>query len=175
MLACFCAAHGLAQQPDPAAANRELIGEGPKTEVQQSANATLDVGGANAASPNLTGANLRGNLGASRPLPAASPSPTPTTGVPNYSFATPNLTPDLNASGRVGPLSAEDRRDLAGLVLPRFQSRRAAASQNVLSPNQPDNWRYRYFNGRWWYWQPSKTWAFWDGRAWRPAAAGSSS
>ncbi len=56
------AASALAQQNDPAAANRALIGEGPKVEVQQSANATLDVGGAGAANPNVTGENLRGNL-----------------------------------------------------------------------------------------------------------------
>lgn len=26
--------------------------------------------------------------------------------------------------------------------------------------------RYRRFNGRWWYWLPSKQWALWDGNQW---------
>lgn len=29
-----------------------------------------------------------------------------------------------------------------------------------------DAWRYRYHAGRWWYWLPSESWAWHDGRRW---------
>jgi hypothetical protein len=34
----------------------------------------------------------------------------------------------------------------------------------------PDNlWRFSYYNNRWWYYQPDKTWVHWDGKAWQPS------
>ncbi|HVX14877.1 MAG TPA: hypothetical protein VHC22_27050 [Pirellulales bacterium] len=32
---------------------------------------------------------------------------------------------------------------------------------------QPINWRYRYHEGRWWYWLPSNSWAVYDNGRWR--------
>lgn len=31
-----------------------------------------------------------------------------------------------------------------------------------------NQWRYRMFHGRWWYWLPSKTWVVWNGSSWVP-------
>lgn len=28
------------------------------------------------------------------------------------------------------------------------------------------SWRYRYYQGRWWYWRPSKSWAVYDQGRW---------
>ncbi len=44
VVATFWSLPALAQQSDPAASNRALIGEGPNVTVQQSAIGTLDVG-----------------------------------------------------------------------------------------------------------------------------------
>ena len=169
LLTFSCSATVLAQQSDPAAANRELIGNGPNVTVQQSAIGTLDVGGPGAANPNVTGENLRGNLGASTPqrasgagLPSA-----PKAGVPNYSFETPNLGSDLRGSAPGRKPTKQELRVAEDLILPRFRAHEGADNQLADSHNLGDGWRYRYFNGRWWYWQPSETWAIWDGSQWR--------
>ncbi len=158
----------LAQTSDPAAANRELIGEGPNVTVQQSAIGTLDVGGPGAANPKLTGENLRGNFGASRPQPTPGLSPTvPSAGVPNFSFQAPNLGPDLRGSAPGQKPSKEETRIAEDLILPRFRSAVADSSARTAAAHGADEWRYRFFNGRWWYWRPNETWAFWDGSQWR--------
>jgi hypothetical protein len=158
----------LAQQTDPAAANRELIGKGPNVTVQQSAIGTLDVGGPGAANPKLTGENLRGNLGASTPQSAAGAPPSaPKVGVPNYSFETPNFGPDLRGAAPGRRPTKQELLVAEGLILPRFRGHDGEENQLADSRHAQDGWRYRYFNGRWWYWQPNETWAIWDGTQWR--------
>ena len=43
---------------------------------------------------------------------------------------------------------------------------------------EPENaWRYKHYNGRWWYWMPDDQWAFFNGRQWvtfSPESIGSS-
>jgi hypothetical protein len=34
------------------------------------------------------------------------------------------------------------------------------------SDNRPDQWRYRFDNGRWWYWTPNNTWMWYNGQQW---------
>lgn len=159
----------IGQQPDPAAANRELIGKGPNVTVQQSAIGTLDVGGPGAANTNVTGENLRGNLGASTPqrgsgggLPFGAKA-----GMPNYTFEPPNLVPDLRSSSPGRKPTKQELSVAEDLILPRFRAHEGGRDQLADSHNTGDGWRYRYFNGRWWYWQPSETWAIWDGTQWR--------
>jgi hypothetical protein len=172
LLTFSCSASVLAQPSDPAAANRELIGRGPNVTVQQSAIGTLDVGGPGAANPKLTGENLRGNLGASTPQPASGAPPSaPKAGVPNYSFETPNLGPDLRGSAPGRKPTKQELRVAEDLILPRFRSHQGEENQLAASTLGPDGRRYRYFNGRWWYWQPSETWAYWDGSQWRERAS----
>ncbi len=36
------------------------------------------------------------------------------------------------------------------------------------SSSAPDAWRYRWNDGRWWYWMPEKKWMMWTGSAWVP-------
>lgn len=172
LLTLICSLPALAQPSDPAAANRELIGKGPNISVQQSAIGTLDVGGPGAANPNVTGENLRGNLGASRPQPApGTPLPTPNAGVPNYSFETPNLGPDLRGSAPGRKPTKQELRVAEDIILPRFRSHQGEVSQVTASTRGADGWRYRHFNGRWWYWKPNETWAYWDGSEWRDRAS----
>lgn len=44
----------------------------------------------------------------------------------------------------------------------------ASAKSSTVGPAQPagDAWRYKYHEGRWWYWMPSNSWAWYDGRQW---------
>lgn len=44
----------------------------------------------------------------------------------------------------------------------------AAGAKSTVAPAQPagDAWRYKYYEGRWWYWMPSNSWAWYDGRQW---------
>ncbi len=30
----------------------------------------------------------------------------------------------------------------------------------------PDGWRYRWHNNRWWYWHPNNRWSYWDNNRW---------
>lgn len=156
----------LAQQADPAADNRALIGEGPNVDVQQSAIGTLEVGGPGAANPKLTGENLRGNLGASRAEPAAATPAVPKAGVPNYSFQTPNMGPDLRGAAPGHKPTKEELRAVENLILPRFRSAPGNSTSPIASTHGAAGWRYRYFNGRWWYWRLNETWAYWDGARW---------
>lgn len=42
------------------------------------------------------------------------------------------------------------------------------------SSQPPANWRYRKFNGQWWYFLPNEQWARWNGRQWTIPAPNSS-
>ena len=33
----------------------------------------------------------------------------------------------------------------------------------------PDRWRFRYFEGNWWYWLPAKRWVYWTNDHWQAA------
>jgi hypothetical protein len=175
LLAASCwSMPAVAQSTNPA--SRELIGTGPKVEIQTSANATLDVGGAGAANTNVTGENLRGNLGASIPqrdrlvnpvLPAAS-LPVNVFGVPDLSLTLHGLSAGVQ---RASP-GQKDIRFATELILPRFRDDLGHSAVSDSSSNAtPDASRYRYANGRWWYWKPNKTWAYWDGSRWRDYSA----
>ena len=143
------------------------------TENRSSAKRQRDTrcGRPGAASPSVTGENLRGNLGASRAVPSMSTPATPSTGVPNYSFQTPQFGSDLSQPLRTGVPPADERREANDLILPRFRAKLAAGTRATgtlaaVSAQEADGWRYRYSNGRWWYWKPNNSWAFWDGSRW---------
>ncbi|MGD9720895.1 MAG: hypothetical protein AB7O59_23375 [Pirellulales bacterium] len=39
-------------------------------------------------------------------------------------------------------------------------------------PSVPNNqWRYKWHDGRWWYWQTNNSWVIWEGNAWIPQSA----
>ncbi|HQU45208.1 MAG TPA: hypothetical protein PK867_20505 [Pirellulales bacterium] len=47
----------------------------------------------------------------------------------------------------------------------RVEGRSGAAA--VPSGGRPENrWRYRYFQGRWWYWTDDHRWSYFNGRRW---------
>jgi hypothetical protein len=39
-------------------------------------------------------------------------------------------------------------------------------SANIIAGNRPDQSRYRFENGRWWYWTPQQTWLFYENGQW---------
>lgn len=42
------------------------------------------------------------------------------------------------------------------------------SAKTAASAKEADNkWRYRFYNGHWWYWQPDKHWVFWTGNEWQ--------
>ena len=43
---------------------------------------------------------------------------------------------------------------------------RAAATQPAGNP--ANRWRYRFYNGQWWFYHPSNHWSYWNGNAWTP-------
>ena len=60
----------------------------------------------------------------------------------------------------------------ATLANPRSQvdDLRAAGSTNRMRTGAPlsKDWRYVYFQGRHWYWNPNNTWSIWNGTTWSP-------
>jgi|GEM_PF-6907883 len=51
----------------------------------------------------------------------------------------------------LGPAAAVNAPELAPHLAPATQS--------------DNQWRFKYYNGRWWYWMPDETWVYWqDGR-----------
>ena len=170
LLAASCwSMPAVAQSTNPA--NRDLTGTGPRVDVQTSANATLDVGGAGAANTNVTGANLRGNFGASIPQPDKIVNPAlPAASLPVNVFGVPDLSRTLHGLStnvQEAKPTQKDVRFASDLILPRFRDDLGQGAVDVSSSSQTsDAWRYRYANGRWWYWKPNKTWAYWDGSRW---------
>jgi len=164
----WCLTSALAQVSNPA--QQELTGTGPKVEVQTSANGTLDVGGAGASNTNVTGENLRGNLGASVPQPDKMVNPPlPAASLPANSFSVPDLAPSLrgmSADAQGLKPTQKDIRFATELILPRFRADLGGSTARTSTSQASDAWRYRYSGRRWWYWKPNNTWAYWDGSQW---------
>jgi hypothetical protein len=54
-------------------------------------------------------------------------------------------------------------------ILPRAADARVRVTfaPDQPAPTEPQaDWRYRFDNGRWWYWLPSNQWALWNGSNW---------
>lgn len=100
------------------------------------------------------------------------------------------------AQGNMGPPADADNRAGAGGMpassgAPRTFADNGAAQPNValeVSPGQyetragfgpanlagPDGWRYRWHEGRWWYWLPDGRWVFWNTDRWIDSVSGMS-
>jgi hypothetical protein len=162
-----------------AAQTPDLIGTGPRVDVQTGPNGTLDVGGPRGTDVNMTGENFRGSFGASRSSTGATTSPgLPANLFSNPAFKTPFFAPDFGLSlpaassrqevhARTG--SENSGEGYTDLILPRFRADLASSPAKAGS-SAGDAWRYRFSGGRWWYWLPSKAWTYWDGGQWRPYA-----
>ena len=37
---------------------------------------------------------------------------------------------------------------------------------NITGDNRPEQWRYRFENGRWWYWTPQNHWMWYGDNGW---------
>src|ERR1051325_7180905 len=82
------------------------------------------------------------------------------------------------ALAQVGPrIDVRDQRranrDAARATAPAnvelLPAANGAVRANVVNyPVRNDQWRYRYYRGRWWYWLPSQRWVIWTGYAWVP-------
>lgn len=42
----------------------------------------------------------------------------------------------------------------------------AAAAANQPVNNPANRWRYRFYNGQWWYYHPTNQWLYWTGKSW---------
>ena len=159
-------------QSTPAGSSPTPFGSGPRWDVQVGPNGTLDVGGARGSDVNMTGENFRGSFGASRPqgIPM-NPGPSPG-GMPTPSprlFNSPSFAPNAAGTALGMNSSATERQaEASELVLPRF---RADLDNGATMSNPRESWRYKYALGRWWYWQPNRSWLYWDGADWRPFSA----
>jgi hypothetical protein len=186
----FCAAAAPAQAPSstPGGQSPSLQGTGPRVEVQTSANGTLDVSGAGGTDLNMTGENFRGSFGASRSQPGWSVTPSLPRSSLQVPFAAPNFNPSMPGPSAPSDTGSQvDEADLAAypdLILPRFRNALGGARwgetersslqrpRGEMPPagTRADAWRYRYSGGRWWYWQPTESWLYWDGARWQAFA-----
>ena len=48
----------------------------------------------------------------------------------------------------------------------RDRASTAKESSSATDKSKSISWRYRYHNGRWWYWLPSNSWAVYDNGRW---------
>jgi hypothetical protein len=48
-------------------------------------------------------------------------------------------------------------------IIPESPSAEAAPQVQATNPN---SWRYRWHDGKWWYWLPSERWVYWSNGAW---------
>ena len=156
-----------------------MQGTGPRVEVQTSPNGTIDVGGAGGTDLNMTGENFRGSFGASRSQPGWSVTPSLPRSSFQVPFAAPNFNPSLPRTAAPSDTDSQvDDADLAAypdLILPRFRNAAGGGSMQrhgdmPASSTRADAWRYRYWNGRWWFWQPTDSWLYWDRTRWQPFA-----
>jgi hypothetical protein len=70
----------------------------------------------------------------------------------------------------------ETRPPVAGEAVPAPRADEIPAPRNGPQNGGPQNggpqigddqsWRYRWHDGRWWYWMPSERWVYWDGGRW---------
>ena len=56
-------------------------------------------------------------------------------------------------------------QETSDAIPPRVDANRTAA--NAPAANPVNRWRYRFHNGRWWFYDRGKQWSYWDGGAWR--------
>lgn len=48
-----------------------------------------------------------------------------------------------------------------------FRDDRHDGERGDLDGRNREDWRYRWYNGRWWYWHPSNRWMYWSGNRWQ--------
>ena len=56
-------------------------------------------------------------------------------------------------------------------AVPNGRSR--AIAKSGATAGEVERWRYKRHNGHWWYYQPYKSWLFWNGSSWSPYSSGS--
>jgi hypothetical protein len=59
---------------------------------------------------------------------------------------------------------------MAGLASGQSESPRSAKGASAAA-SQDISWRYRWHDGRWWYWLPNRQWVWWDGSKWSDRVA----
>ncbi|HKD36279.1 MAG TPA: hypothetical protein VKB78_05745 [Pirellulales bacterium] len=97
--------------------------------------------------PNATGSNLN------------NPASTTNTNSNNPNANNQNSTTNATGPAATGPANTGSRSDTGA------QSRTDSSGERG---NRDDiQWRYRFYNGVWWYWLPSNRWAFWSNGAWQ--------
>ncbi len=50
---------------------------------------------------------------------------------------------------------------------PSSEQAQVAGQKSAASQSQAqERWRYKYYNGEWWYWLPANRWVYWRGTRW---------
>ena len=75
----------------------------------------------------------------------------------------------VSVAGISATVSAGDR----GPVIRMSQKSGGKSEAAPPAKRETDNWRYRYQNGRWWYWTDESGWLRYDGGRWSPPAGSS--
>lgn len=154
---------------------RNVPAAGSSMDVRQDPNSSLDFGAVRGTGVDNIGENFRGNLGASVPEQGAGMSQgLPTSGVssPTMNFRSSlDLSPNLrNLDPKLRGSAADLKGVTSEMILPRFQAH-IASNRTGAGGRVPDDWRYRFHNGRWWYWMTNRQWSYWNGAEWAEYAA----
>ncbi len=127
------------------------VHNGPLGGTVQNTERTIEGAGHQAAG--MTGGTVREDSKIPNiPPPPASPQANNSTGNAN---AVSDLKQGSEARSNVAPPSAASAPAPPVPTDPRI-------SVNVTGGNRPDQWRYRWNNGRWWYWTPQNRWMWYS-------------
>lgn len=114
----------------------------------------IDVKSPNASDPNLN-----------------NPTNNPATTTPNLNnpnAAGDKAATDPNAGGRTDAGVRTDQAADQGRRDDRSAERRGETNGRTDERGRDDiQWRYRFYNGVWWYWTPNNRWVYWSNNAWQ--------
>lgn len=85
-----------------------------------------------------------------------------------------SATQDDRKEGALGALPIGEQQQ-EGLAIKSPRSFSPPASRHTIGTRsgpeggRPENqWRYRFYDGRWWYWTANNQWSYYNGRRWTP-------
>lgn len=83
------------------------------------------------------------------------------TDIVNRPDANPDANTDPDAAGTPAATPADQTAPMPNAIT-------NDAEQQPTANRAADDksWRYRWHNGRWWYWMPNRSWVIWDGNQW---------
>ena len=152
---------GLALAVSQALAQRDN-GAGAAGKLEAGANAAAPASRPNENIPNPTNPN------ANDPNAKNPTATNPNVNDPNVTDPTAKITGRTNANADVRTNQPADRTIDQGRRDENRESDRATTTRTDERGNRDDiQWRYKYYNGVWWYWLPENRWMYWSNNAWQ--------